>query len=406
MSNSKYEHMLKHLKTAAVILLAALLLSCGVQAAAVENNPQTFHIGTEYTVIYSAAQASDGGYFLSVLYDDKLSVIKTEKGTNKTVWSTDVTGYYSHAISALSDGGCIVLTSAGDDSYLYKLDKNGKISWESPLIGISVGINPIVVSGNTLKLAGWFSDSKTGFTQTYELTNGAPANDQISLPDGIIPVSIIADGDSYVLVGETSAVASSYNSSAWILKMKNGGVVEWKTTIRTECENPEIYGPGSAAFVVCKTDDGGYFVSGTTTPFDKNDINGIIWVAKITTDGTVEWQKDTRGAVPYGCVQIGTNYIVVGEGWSTPFWMTITQSGAIGELNYSEDYQGSFYTLTSVSKNTAAAVGWSTETGELNGYLVELKDPDVKASSPAPVIAVILGISLAAGAAVLFGRKQ
>lgn len=394
--------MLKHLKTAAVIFLAALIFCGAAQAAVTESSVQTFHLGDTYTIIYSAASASDGGYFLGALHDGKLSILKTDK-KGDTQWSTDVSGNYAHRIVSLKDGGCVAVTSDANSSYLYRFDKSGKILWETPLQEISVGISPIAVNENTIKLAGWFTETERGFTQTFALSNGAPANDQISLSDGFVPLSIIKDGDSYILVGETDTDKGSYTSSAWILKMKDGGVVEWKSTIRTECESPEIYGPGSAAYVVCKTNNGKYFVAGTGTPYNKDpmEISGVIWGAFVTADGVIESHKDLKGAIPYGAAQIGDSIIIAGVGWSAPLWFTINENWVFKDVKYPTDFNGAFYGFTEVSKNTVAMSGWSTKTGTYDGYLAEISDPDVKtASSPAPVIGIVLGCT----AVLLFGR--
>ena len=394
--------MSRRIKAGFVLLLAAVLFCGAGQAALTENLNLTYDLGDYYTDIMSVNVTNDGGYYLGVLHDGNLSLLKTD-ANGKELWSTNVTGTEFRSIVTLSDGGCLYVTALGTDTYLCRSDASGKISYELPLIGIGAGISPVVVSGEKIKFAGWFWETDTGFTQSFLLSDGSPANDQLSLPDGRIPVSMIQDSDgSYVLVGGTTSDIKQTSSEAWIMKIKNGNAVEWTSVIKTDALQTEYYGNGSTAYVVCAAEDGGYFVAGTTSAYNLTYSYGIIWGAMVSADGNVSWEKEFNGAVPYGVARVGTDYLIAGTGWGSPLWMTVSTGGALMETVH-PDVTGQFSSVAQTSSGRVVLAGWSLLTGSPEGYLVGLSDGSA-AASPAPVAGVIIG--LLGAALVAFGGAK
>ena len=394
--------MSRRINTVLILLLAAVLFCGAGQAALTENLNVSYHIGDYYTDLLAVDATSDGGYYLGVLHDGTLSLLKTNSN-GEELWSTNVTGSEFRSIITLSDGGCLYVTTLGTDTYLCRADSSGKIVYEMPQIGIGAGANPIVVTDDTIKFAGWFWDTDTGFTQSFLLSTGAPANDQLSLPNDRIPVSMIQDTDgSYVLVGGTTSNTSQVSSESWIMKIKDGGSVVWNTVIKTDALQTEYYGNGSTAYVLCTADGGGYFVAGTTSPYNLTDSYGIIWGAMISADGNLTWEKEFRGAVPYGVAQVGDDYLIAGVGWTSPLWMTVTSAGALLEVVY-PDVSGQFSSLTQVSSGSVVLAGWSYLTGSPAGYLLGLTDGSTPAASPAPLAGLVIGIF---GAAAIFGVRH
>ncbi len=388
---------------AVFILLLAAVLFCGAgQAAVTENLNQTYHIGTMYTDIMAVSGTSGGGYYLGILHDGDLSLIKTD-AKGKELWSANVTGSEFRSITTLSDGGCVYVTALGTDTYLCRADQTGKIMYELPLIGIGAGVQPVVINGNTIKFAGWFWETDTGFTQSFLLSDGTPANDQLSLPEGRIPVSMMKNNDgAYVLVGGATSNTSTTSSEAWIMQIKDGGTVVWNTVIKTDSLQTEYYGPGSTAYALCEGEDGGYFVAGTTSPYNLSTAFGIIWGSMITSDGEVVWEKELRGAVPYGVAKLGDEYLIAGTGWNSPLWMTLTPSGALLDVVYPEEVPGQFNAVAKTSSGSAVLAGWSFLTGSADGYLVGLTDGSA-ASSPIPLAGVVIGLL---GAAAFLGARR
>ncbi len=390
---------------AVLILLLAAVLFCGAgQAALTEDLNQTYHIGDIYTDILSVSVTNEGGYYLGTIHDGTLSLVKTDvKGTE--IWSTDVTGYEFRSITTLSDGGCLYVTALGTDTYLGRADQAGKIIYELPQIGTGAGVQPVVVSGNTFKFAGWFWETDTGFTQSFLLSDGTPANDQLSLPGSRVPLSMIKNDDgTYVLTGGATSNTSAVSSEAWIMKIKDGGTVVWNTVIKTTSTQPEYYGPGSAAYTLCEGEDGGYFVAGTTSPYNLSTAFGIIWGSMISSDGTVVWEKGLRGAVPYGVAKIGDEYLIAGTGWNAPLWMTVSSAGALMQVVYPE-VAGQFNSVAQVSSGSVVLSGWSYLTGSPEGYLIGLTDGSVPAS-PVPAAGIILGLCGAGITAFIGSRRR
>lgn len=387
-----------------LLLLAAVLFSGAGQAAVTENLNQTYHIGDLYTDIMAVSGTGDGGYYLGILHDGVLSLIKTD-AKGKELWSANVTGSEFRSITLLSDGGSVYVTALGTDTYLCRADQAGTILYELPLPGIGAGVQPVVVSGSTIKFAGWFWETDTGFTQSFLLSDGTPANDQLSLPQGRIPVSMMKNDDgTYVLVGGATSNTSSTSDEAWIMKIKDGGTVVWNTVIKTTSTQPEYYGPGSTAYALCTGDDGGYFVAGTTSPYNLSTAYGIIWASMISSDGKVVWEKELRGAVPYGVAKLGDEYLIAGTGWNSPLWMTLTPSGALLDVVYPEDVPGQFNAVAKTSSGSAVLAGWSFLTGSADGYLAGLTDGSA-ASSPIPAAGVVIGL-LGAAACLGFQRRK
>ncbi|MEA5037008.1 hypothetical protein SDC9_20379 [bioreactor metagenome] len=388
---------------AVFILLLAAVLFCGAgQAAVTENLNQTYQIGDMYTDILSVSVSGEGGYYLGVLHDGNLSLMKTD-AKGKEIWSTDVTGSEFRSINSVSGGGCVYVTTLGTDTYLCRADQAGKIVYELPLPGIGAGIQPVVVSGTTIKFAGWFWETDTGFTQSFLLSDGTPANDQLSLPEGRIPVSMIKNNEgAYVLVGGATSNTSSTSSEAWIMQIKDGGTVAWNTVIKTDSLQTEYYGPGSTAYALCEGENGGYFVAGTAAPYNLSTAFGIIWGSMIASDGKVVWEKELRGAVPYGVAKLGDEYLIAGTGWNSPLWMTLTSAGALLDVVYLEEVPGQFNSVAQTSSGSAVLAGWSFLTGSPEGYLIGLTDGSVPAS-PFPAAGVIIGLL---GAAACLGIRR
>ncbi len=390
---------------AVLLLLLAAVLFCGAgQAAVTENLNQTYHIGDNYTDILSVAAANDGGYYLGIIHDGTLSLVKSDAKGNE-IWATNVTGSEFRSITTLSDGGCLYVTALNLDTYLCRADQTGKIIYEIPLTGVGAGGQPVVISGSTIIFAGWFWETDTGFTLSFLLSDGTPANDQLSLPQGRIPVSMMKNDDgTFVLVGGATSNVSVVSDEAWIMKIKDGGTVVWNTVIKTTSTQPEYYGPGSTAYALCEGDDGGYFVAGTTSPYNLSTAFGIIWGSMISSNGTVVWEKELRGSVPYGVAKLGDNYLIAGTGWNAPLWMTITPAGALLQVVY-PSVAGQFNSAAQVSAGSVILAGWSYLTGSPDGYLVGLTDDSVPAS-PVPIAGIILGLSGAGIAAFIGSRRR
>ena len=400
--------MFKHIGTVLMLCLAAVLLTGAAGAAITQTAEEQISLGTN-SLFYSVVPA-DNGYFISAVTDSKLLVLKTDANF-KTEYQTEITGTKTAGLVATNDGGCVVLAVTDSTSAtLYRLDAKCGIVWETPVYDTSFGIQGVAVSGSIVKTAGWLDGTNTGILQGYSYANGNPANDEMKIEDKPV-MAIKSDGNDWVLVGGTHSKALTTGSSAWIMKLKEGGTVIFETTIRDNCddENASMYqgGYGAAAYNFCKTSDGGYYVVGTQTPFsgDNQEIFGQIWGAKIDSSGKVTWQKDLKGAVPYGVAEIDGDYVIAGYALSTAYCYFVTPDGLVFRENYDDSWVGGYYSVETDAKGNVV-LGGCINKGDGKGacgYVTVFSGSSSQASSPVPVFGIAAGLL---GAAVLALRRK
>lgn len=110
-------------------------------------------------------------------------------------------------------------------------------------------------------------------------------------------IAVTSDG-GYVVAGNASYsdgdVTGIHGSATdiWVVKLDTGGTIEWQKSLG---------GTGDEfASRVLQTADGGYIVSGSTASSD-GDVTGHnggtdVWVAKLDATGTLEWQRCLGGS--------------------------------------------------------------------------------------------------------------
>ncbi|HAD33407.1 MAG TPA: hypothetical protein DCF44_02750 [Chitinophagaceae bacterium] len=102
----------------------------------------------------------------------------------------------------------------------------------------------------------------------------------------------------------------------WVVKLDNLGLIEWQ-----KCLGGSGY---DEAWEVKQAPDGGYIVVGISDSSDGDltENNGLedIWIVKLDTSGTLEWQRSFGGSGPEeGKGIVCTNdggYIIAGESFS------------------------------------------------------------------------------------------
>lgn len=207
-------------------------------------------------------------------------------GTNSDMWAIKInsTGTllgqkciggadYEEGInmSLTSDGGCII---CGRSS-----------STDGDAIGAHGGSDMLIAKLSSSMVVEW---SKCyGGTQTEE------CNSIVQLTDG-----------SYVALGYTSTqnngdVTGHHGSQGsddfWLLKLTSTGTITW-----AKC----FGGSGDdQANGLTKSSDGGFVMSGLTNSMD-GDVTGFhvgdyspdVWIAKVNSDGTLQWQRSCGGS--------------------------------------------------------------------------------------------------------------
>ncbi|HHT9155038.1 MAG TPA: hypothetical protein ACFYD5_04410 [Candidatus Tripitaka sp. YC43] len=101
--------------------------------------------------------------------------------------------------------------------------------------------------------------------------------------DGIYSIQQTVDG-GYIVAGTTSSFGAGAGD-VWVLKLRSDSTVEWQRS----------YGGDKTdiAYSICQTTDGGYIVAGVTNSFGMG--SGDALVLKLRADGTLEWQKTYGG---------------------------------------------------------------------------------------------------------------
>ncbi len=117
--------------------------------------------------------------------------------------------------------------------------------------------------------------------------------------------------EGYMVAGYTESFSTveihgQRDRDIWVLKLRSNGTIEWQKT----------YGGDNAdeAHSIHQTSDGGYIVAGWTLSFDNEDF---LWVLKLRADGTVQWQKVYGGGggewAEFVQQTIDGGYIVAGK---------------------------------------------------------------------------------------------
>ena len=241
--------------------------------------------GSSYDNFYSLHQTSDGGYILGGSSLSGISGDKTEAcigdydywvlkidSVGNIEWQNTIGGNDGDRLKTIqqtTDGGYIVggYSSSGisgdkseasegaDDYWVVKLDINGAIEWQNTIGGSSY--------------------------------------------DNLNSIQQCSDG-GYVMCGNSESgisgdkiEASQGGSDYWVVKLDNGGVIEWQNTIG---------GSGKDwLWDIQQTTDGGYILAG----FSDSGISGDkteppvgyedFWVVKLNSTGIIEWQNTIGG---------------------------------------------------------------------------------------------------------------
>ncbi|MCX7909609.1 MAG: T9SS type A sorting domain-containing protein [Ignavibacteria bacterium] len=237
--------------------------------------------GSNIEMANSICQTNDGGYIVAgkaKSWDGDVSglhgtgfmdywVVKLSS-TGTIEWQKCLGGTYedwANSIEQTSDGGYIVagmaLSINGDvrgnngnyDYWVVKLSSTGNIEWQKCLGGSD-------------------NDNANSIKQT-------------------------SDG-GYIVAGSTNSNDDDVNcfqgaGDAWIVKLTSLGSIQWQRCLGGTKED--------VPFSIEQTRDGGYIVAGYTSSND-GDVSGFhggfsdAWVVKLSSSGTIEWQKCLGGS--------------------------------------------------------------------------------------------------------------
>jgi hypothetical protein len=281
-------------------------------------------------------QTNDGGYIFIGPSDsndgdvsgnhgnlDYWAVKLTSTGVIEWQKSLGGTGYeYAQYIQQTSDGGYIAAGSSfsndgdvsgnhgGFDCWVVKLNNEGTIVWQKSLGGLSndeaesiqqtndggfilaghSDSNDGDVSGNHGGPDYWVVKLSSIGTIEWQKSLGGSGSDQAK------SVQQTNDG-GYIVAGYTSSndgdVSVNYGYlDFWVVKLNSLGTIEWQKTL------------GGSDFDLAQsiqqTNDGEYIVAGYSYSNDvdvqSSQGNQDFWVVKLSSIGTIEWEKSLGGS--------------------------------------------------------------------------------------------------------------
>lgn len=269
---------------------------------------QKTYRGGDYNNTECIQQTLDGGYIVTGYTlslnpgSEDINAWVLKLGSDGTVeWQKTHGGVYpdwARSIQQTSDGGYIVTGftvsfGAGvEDIWVLKLRPNGMVEWQKTYGGVKAdgavciqqtSDGGYIVAGYTYSFGAgkkdfWVLKLMTNGTIDWQKTYGGSDNDSM--------MSIQQTSDSgYIMAGRTDSFGVG-GADLWVLKLSPNGTVEWQKT----------YGGGDSEGTrfIQQTSDNGYIVAAETRSF--SDESSDIWVLKLSTHGTIEWQKVYGGA--------------------------------------------------------------------------------------------------------------
>ncbi|MBI4554445.1 MAG: hypothetical protein HY715_02190 [Planctomycetes bacterium] len=254
----------------------------------------------------SVQETSDGDYvvagYASSFEGGGLWVLKL-RPDGTIDWQKTYGGIGAESIHETRDGGYIVTGKRGSlgaggkeihHLWVLRLRSDGTVDWQRTYgEDYEGGANSIQqTSSGGYIVAGWTKSFGAGAldfwvlklradgTVEWQKTYGGVGRDEA------YSVHETRDG-GYIVAGLTESFGVG-KADAWVLKLGMDGQVEWQKT----------YGGEDFDFASCihETRDGGYIMAGETGSCGAGETD--IWVLKLGMDGQVEWQK-TYGGISY-----------------------------------------------------------------------------------------------------------
>lgn len=226
---------------------------------------------------------------------------------------------YVYAINKTSDGGYIFageskstngdvsVNKGGYDMWVVKLDASGHKVWQNTyggssdekanfiiqtsdggyLIAGKTQSNDGDVSGNHGGVDAWVVKLDVSGALLWQKTFGGSVSENTSFilptPDGNFMISASSNSND----GDLSTLVHHGGNDSWLFKIDGAGNLLWQKTYGGSGE--DVTG------TLYNTSDGGYLFS-TATSSNNGDVSGNhgyydTWVVKLTSAGTILWQK-------------------------------------------------------------------------------------------------------------------
>jgi hypothetical protein len=276
--------------------------------------------GTNVDVAISILQTTDKGYIVAGYSYSFGGDVSGHFGIteNSDFWVVKLTSNgqieWDRALGGSGDDKCFSVHQTSEGGFIFA--------------GYTTSVDGLVVSGNHGMADYWIVKlSNTGILE-WQKTLGGTLNEHGS------SIQKTTDG-GYIVAGSSSSnngdVTDNHGKSDfWIAKLTNVGSIEWQKS----------YGGSSSdsAHSVLQTADGGYIIVGETLS-SNGDVSGRhgqidYWVLKLTSTGLIDWQKCLGGSSMDVAYSVGQTtdggFIVAGSSWSV--------DGDVIDLADAEDY--------------------------------------------------------------------
>ena len=292
--------------------------------------------GTDTDDAFTIQQTNDGGYIVAGYSDSNdgdvsdnrgvedywvikltsLGTIEWQKSiggsSDDIAWSvlqTDDGGYIVAGYSESNDGDVSDIQGQ-EDCWVVKLNSLGIIEWQKSLGGTGAEVSAsikqtfdggYIFAGFSFSNDGDVSGNHGGFDYwIVKLTNNGSIEWQKSLggSDGDFAYFIQQTNDAgYIVVGESFSndgdVSGNHGENdCWVVKLTGLGTIEWQKSLGGSFTE--------RVSSIQQTFDGGYILAGNSESND-GDVSGNhggydSWVVKLTSVGTIEWQKSLGGS--------------------------------------------------------------------------------------------------------------
>jgi hypothetical protein len=279
--------------------------------------------GTE--AIYKSASRGPGNWV-----NQSALLIKTDALGN-VQWKRNFTDAYSgQSVIQIDDGGFVMAgpNKTRDAFWLAKTNANGTVEWSKTYLegNTYVGFTAIQTENGDYVLAGYVRPNGTDNNVAVLVRTDKHGNllwKRSYTDNGYFSSIVESDDGGFVLVGEMD------NEHSWFVKTDANGDIEWDKTLH-------IYAVDYLTSL-SKTSDGGYILSGKTSPNGISPFNALL--VKTDSNGNVQWSK-TYEIYP-NFVRVEEDHGSHPEQYSQSFSYTLQtqKSGYISAGSLSERYQ-------------------------------------------------------------------
>jgi hypothetical protein len=207
------------------------------------------------------------------------------------------------------DGGFIVagrihdINTSSLDVLIVKLDTNGWITWGKTYGGTALDLvrsidetsdGGYVVCGNTRSVLDNDHDYlvmkiDASGDVVWQKTYGTAE------PEQGYAVRQTTDG-GYIVAGRTEPDAFDFrNADAWVLKLYPDGQPSAGDRGAIAWQRKYDHRNGDQIHAIAQTSDGGFVMTGITNSLYRNSDSDDLWVVKLFSDGTIDWEKSYGG---------------------------------------------------------------------------------------------------------------